>query len=489
MKEPYMKREQEFAKNSAIISLGTILPKLATLITFPIITGCLSKADYGTYDLILVLVFLFLPVATLEIQSAAFRFLIEVRGEVEKQKKLITSIILFTVPVCIIALAVLYFCLVKISHLTRLLIAAYFFVDILLITARQIARGLSRNAVYSVSALLNSAIEVICIFLFLYVLKGKLNSAILALIIPQTISLTYLVLRIHLYSYLDRKAFSFDEVKKLISYSWPMIPNSLSSWVMRASDRFILSGFMGIEVSAVYAAANKLPNMYNLVQNTFSLAWQENASVSVKDTDSSEYYGKMFNGILDIFVGIMALLIAFTPIMFKLLIRGDYDDAYVHILILYIAVFFATISSYLGGIYIAHKKSKQIGITTSIAALTNFLINIIFVKRIGIYAASFSTLFSYLWLAVYRMIDIQKIQKIKFDYSRSIGLVFILVFMSFLSSFRNIWLDAGNVVLSAIVVTVLDRKLIVTVFKTIKKKVLQYLTRKRKEDSDDKDNG
>lgn len=102
------------------------------------------------------------------------------------------------------------------------------------------------------------------------------------------------------------------------------------------------------------------------------MAWQENASISVEDEDSAEYYGKMFDHIFRLLVGCMALLIAFTPIIFNILIRGDYEEAYNHMPILYLAMMFSTISSYLGGIYIAHMKSKELGITTAIAAAFNF---------------------------------------------------------------------------------------------------------------------
>ena len=68
-----MSREKEFVKNSAILSIGTIFPKITSIITLPIITGCLTKADYGIYDLITVSVLLVLPVATLQMQAAAFR--------------------------------------------------------------------------------------------------------------------------------------------------------------------------------------------------------------------------------------------------------------------------------------------------------------------------------------------------------------------------------------------------------------------------------
>ena len=109
---------------------------------------------------------------------------------------------------------------------------------------------------------------------------------------------------------------------------------------MRVSDRLVLSWFMGIEANAIYAVANRLPNIFSIVQSTFSLAWQENASISVEDEDSAQYYGKMFDNIFSLLVGCMALLIAFTPIIFRILIRGDYDEAYNHIPILYLAMMF-----------------------------------------------------------------------------------------------------------------------------------------------------
>lgn len=79
-----MSREGNLAKNTGILAIGTFLPKLASFITLPILTGYLSKAQYGTYDLIITLASLFLPAVTLQIQTAAFRFLIEVRSEEKK---------------------------------------------------------------------------------------------------------------------------------------------------------------------------------------------------------------------------------------------------------------------------------------------------------------------------------------------------------------------------------------------------------------------
>ena len=91
-----MEREKALAKNTIIIGFGTFLPKVASIITLPIVTGSLTKAEYGTYDLLLTLISLVLPLATLQIQTAAFRFLVQIREKEEECSRVITNIVFFT---------------------------------------------------------------------------------------------------------------------------------------------------------------------------------------------------------------------------------------------------------------------------------------------------------------------------------------------------------------------------------------------------------
>ena len=86
-KQPHIdKRFVALGKNTLIIALGTVLPKLVTLITLPILTGCLSKSDFGVYDLVITLVAFFLPAASLQIQTAAFRFLVDCRKDKDDER-------------------------------------------------------------------------------------------------------------------------------------------------------------------------------------------------------------------------------------------------------------------------------------------------------------------------------------------------------------------------------------------------------------------
>lgn len=466
-----MNREKALAKNTFIIAIGTFLPKFSSIITLPIITGGLTKAEMGTYDLISTLVSLFLPVATLQIQSAAFRFLIDVREDEKETKRIITNIISFILPTSLIALTILYLCLGNVSLVIRWLICLYFFSDILMLSTQQIVRGLSNNKLYSASSVTISFSNMLLIVLTISVGKQGLVGVLASITIATTIGLILLLVKGHILSRIDLSLLSRKTLLEMLSYSWPMIPNSLSNWVLSFSDRAVLTAFMGLEANAIYSVANKIPALFTTVQGTFVFAWQENASLASKDSDADTYYAEMFDSIFGILVGIMALLIAATPILFWLLIRGDYKEAYYQMPILFMGMLFSSMASFIGGIYVAHKKTRSVGVTTILAAACNLVIDLVFVHKIGIFAASISTLVSYVFLTIYRMVDVQKFQKVKFNTGRFCLLIALLVLMCAICWIDTVALNVLNIILGCIIAVVVNRKIMKSILLTLKNKV------------------
>lgn len=466
-----MNREKALAKNTFIIAIGTFLPKFSSIITLPIITGGLTKAEMGTYDLISTLVSLFLPVATLQIQSAAFRFLIDVREDEKETKRIITNIISFILPTSLIALTILYLCLGNVSLVIRWLICLYFFSDILMLSTQQIVRGLSNNKLYSASSVTISFSNMLLIVLTISVGKQGLVGVLASITIATTIGLILLLVKGHILSRIDLSLLSRKTLLEMLSYSWPMIPNSLSNWVLSFSDRAVLTAFMGLEANAIYSVANKIPALFTTVQGTFVFAWQENASLASKDSDADTYYAEMFDSIFGILVGIMALLIAATPILFWLLIRGDYKEAYYQMPILFMGMLFSSMASFIGGIYVAHKKTRSVGVTTILAAACNFVIDLVFVHKIGIFAASISTLVSYVFLTIYRMVDVQKFQKVKFNTGRFCLLIVLLVLMCAICWIDTVALNVLNIILGCIIAVVVNRKIMKSILLTLKNKM------------------
>ena len=64
-------------------------------------------------------------------------------------------------------------------------------------------------------------------------------------------------------------------------------------------------------------------------------------------------------------------------IIFYILIGDEFKDAINYVPILVLAIIFFTLASFLGTIYTAYKKSKNILKSTIISALINIVVNIL----------------------------------------------------------------------------------------------------------------
>ena len=366
-----MNREKKLAKNTLILAVGTFFPKLAIFLTLPILTGQLSKTDYGIYDLAVTLVALILPAATLQIQSAAFRFIIDIQDNKAEISEIITNIYVFVMFTSVITLGIVFAVLYKQPFSISLGICIYYLFDIFDNVNRQIIRGLSKNIEYSISAIISGIGQIIFISIMVIPLRMGLLGGIYALAIAELLSMVYLLFRGRLYQYIKLSAFNKSKLKEMLSYSWPMVPNSLAQWVIHSSDRLIITGFLGIQANAIYSVAYKIPSILSLAQTTFNMAWQENASTSANDNDVESYYSSMFSILFNIVSGMMAVLLGCTPILFRLFVRGDYAKAYDQIPILFMGMFFLCLSTFWGGIFVALKETKIVGTTTVIASVIN----------------------------------------------------------------------------------------------------------------------
>lgn len=469
-----MSREKALAKNTIIMSIGTFLPKLTTFITLPIVTACLTQTEYGTYDLITTLVSFFLPMVTLQVQAAAFRFLIDVRGNKEQTKQIISNILAFIVPVSLLSLGVLYFALFTLPSIVRWLICLYFFLNILVLTARQIVRGLAKNMLYSISAVVESVLNMILIVVTLTYANQGINGILLSLVMATLAGLLVLLVKGQILSHVDLHLLSKPLMKQLISYSWPLVPNVLSDWVLRLSNRMVITAFLGLNATAIYAVANKIPSMLTLVQNTFTYAWQENASLAARDEDEDSYYTSMFEVMSRLLSGATAVLIALTPLLFMTLIKGDYDGAYDQMPILFLGMLFSMYASFIGGIYVAHKRTVSMGLTTMAAAVVNLVINLLLIHWMGIYAASLSTLLAYFFLSIYRMWDILKYHQIRYKLRDMLRYLLFLLLMCIISWYNTGFGNLCNMLLGFSFAAYINKTLLISMMSSLKQSLLGH---------------
>ena len=244
-------RNKELLKNTMILLIGQFVPKIMALIILPILTGCLTKTEYGLYDLTLTVASFCIPLISVQIQQAVFRYLIE---KEYNRKKIISSslvFIIFMYTAFSLLIIVAWYIYTRNILLATLFMISYIF-EAFLSWGGQVARGLGHNINYSMAY----AIYSIAFVVFLgvrYLIENKINLeyVIFVMILSYAVSISYLLFSCHIMKFVSISQVDFQSIKKMLTFSGPMVISSVALWIVNLSDRFCVSAFLGLEINAI----------------------------------------------------------------------------------------------------------------------------------------------------------------------------------------------------------------------------------------------
>lgn len=447
-----MSKSKELAKNTIILFIGTFFTKIIQYFLLPIYTGYLDSAEYGTVELFNTIIYLLIPIIGLQIEHGIFRFLINNRKNEMKKKELISSSFIF-----IITSNFIYFLLFLafsplIKYEYKWLLCLNLFLCNLSSIMLQVSRGLGNNKSYSISSFITALTTIIFNILFLVAIKLKVPGMIYGSAIGYIAGILYIFVRLKIYKYLSIKYINKAAIMEMIKYSVPMIPNTLSWWILSSSDRIIVSSFIGLSSTGLLSIAYKFSNIGIFIYNIFNMSLTESIALHIDDDDIDDYFNKIYNSVGNVFVSFGAILISIMPFGFKLLVNSTYSEAYGLISIAIVATVFQVLATMFGTIYIAKKNTKSVAFTSILAAAINILADLILIKYIGIYAAIISTILSYVVLFVYRLIDINKRYiKIKINHKLIINILTVLIILCPLYYINNMYIKIFSILFASFI--------------------------------------
>lgn len=433
-----MSRERKLVKNTAIVALGQIGTKFISFFLLPLYTAVLSTEEYGTVDLLNTYVSLLIPIIFLQMDQAIFRFLIDHRKDNDEKTKLISTVFITVILHAILYLIVFSIVGNFINNPYKYFLATNVVTSMFSSMLLQTSRGLGDNVAYSLGSLVSGAGTIVLNIIFIVVFRWGAYGMLFATMLANILCMIFVFFKLKVYKYLSLMAWNKSILNSIWKYSIPLVPNALSWWIINASDRTIISQFLGIAANGVYSASNKFSAIIITVFSIFNMTWTESASMYIKDNDSSEYFSNIINVTIKLFTSICLLVIAIMPFSFSFFITGSsFAEAYMQIPILLIATLFNIIVSLLGSIYVALKKSNEIAKTSIYSAIINIVINILLIRYIGLFAASISTLLAYLSMSIYRYIDVQKYVRIKIDFTYVIIILPLIILVLFTYYLKN----------------------------------------------------
>ena len=294
---------------------------------------------------------------------------------------------------------------------------------------------------------------------------------IISMALANGVCSLYLFLRLKLYKMIDLKQVDHKLLKGMYKYSIPLVPNGISWWIVNVSDRSIISIVLGASFNGLYAISNKFPTIISSLTGIFNLSWSESASLHINSKDRDEFFSDITNTIIRLFSTLGVGMLACMPFIFPIMINSKYHDAYLYIPPLVVGTIFNVAICLYSQIYLAKKMSKQVASTTILGAVINILINVVFIKYIGLFAASLSTMVSYMVMAIYRHFDLKKYVNIKINKMLLVKLFLMFTLISISYYINNVYLNIVSLIIVCIDAYFLNRQLLKDSIKTVLSKI------------------
>jgi O-antigen/teichoic acid export membrane protein len=466
-----MNRETNIIKNFIIYSIGNFGSKFLGFLLLPFYTFYLSTNDYGYFDLITTTLTMLMPLITFQIVDGLYRYLLEAKSE--NQKCLIISSS-FSIVIRNLLVANLVYILFSlfVSFKFKYLILIQLNVSIINSVWMEIARGLRNNVEYSIAGIMTTGFTMICNIILIVFFNFRVSGLIIANIIAALISISYLetVIKVRKYLYFNFQNNNSQIPKMLLSFSLPLLPNTLGWWIMSVSDRYILNYYQGMAANGIYAVANKFPSLIILVNSIFYLAWQESSISEYNAKDRDEFYSKMFNQFMKLQFTLTFILLAFTKLLMSYMVNSNFSTAWKYVPFLYFSALFSAFSSFYGTGYLSSKQTKGAFTTSVYGALLNILANLLTVPYIGIQGASLSTMAAFLLIWILRVHQTKRYFAINIEMPKLFLLALIAIVLIWFYYIDNFYLQISAMLLSLLIFVIFNQNIIRKSFHLIKYK-------------------
>lgn len=405
------KTYSELKRNTIIIAISNLGSKAISFILAPLYSYYMTTAEYGTMDLITTTVGLLFPFVCIDIFEATFRFAND--QKYNEKTVLSTSLFIWGGENIIIWVSVLIFAILYKFSLIILVCIFSASLDSIYQILAQFARGRGKMKIFALSGIVNSIVLLFLNIIFMIFLSYGLNGWIISFVVAKLLAVWYLSISINIFENVKIKYIDKTFLKEAIKFCLPLMPSASMWWIMNASDRYIISFYLGVSATGIYAVANKIPVILSVFENVFYQSWQTTAINTMNTEDRDKVYSLVFLKYFQILtVGVIAILLFLKPLIIYLFAK-EYHYAWISAPILLICVMFHALAGNLGTLYTVFKNTTGALKTSAIGAGVNIILNLLFIKFFGMNAAAWTTLAAYIVVLIIRWYDISKNVQLK----------------------------------------------------------------------------
>ena len=416
-----MGEARRLIKNTGIIAVGGMATKLVQFLLLPLYTSVLSTAEYGTVDYLNTIALFCVPVVSLLMDEALFRFLIDCGADEDRRRAVTATCALLALGGCaFLALALAWGGLFGgegLGWVVGLVLAG---VALQMVSA--LLRGFGDTVAYAAANFAASALTILLNVVFIAVFRWGVVGMLSATVLAQGgVSVAFAAAR-RVWRYVDPSALDRGYMFRLLRYSVPLIPNKVSWTIMNMSSRLVIMNVLGAGAAGLFAIAYKFPSVMDQVYGFFYMSWKESSARALNSgEDEVAFYNRVYRALRRFMMSVVLGMTALMPIVFDVLVDPSYHEGILYVPVLLLATYFSNISGFYGGIFTAHKDTGIMGTTTIASAAVCLALNAALIPTAGLYGASAATLVATLCVNEYRRRKVARYARLDEDPLELVG--------------------------------------------------------------------
>lgn len=392
---------KKLVSQGSIYLLGNILRHAISFVMLPIYTRVLTPADYGTIELLSMVIDFAGIIFGLKIGEAIFRFYLEYEGKHQKDGVISTALILTSAingvglllimgmsgPICNALFGGTNQSRLLILFSLSLLFQPMIEIPMTFIRAQQ--RPWLFVSMSSVKLILQLSLNIYLVVLKGLGVEGVILSAVFSGGCMSLILVTYCLRQVGF-------KFSLSQAKVLTSFSYPMILASVLSFYITFGDRYFLKLYGTLADVGIYSLGYKFGFLLTFIGlKPFFSIWDSEKYNVLKSPDAKASFKIVFV-LFMVCVSLMVVLLSvFSKNVLMVMANPEFNGAYKIVPIILIAYLFQGMASFCSiGIFIK-KETFIITKSTLLSAAVITPLYVLLIPRFGGYGAAWATLISF----------------------------------------------------------------------------------------------
>ena len=389
------------------------------LITFPYISRILTPVGTGKVSFATSLISYFSMIAQLGIPTYGIRACSKVRDDKDKLSKTVQEILLINIIMNIISYATLFIAIFAVPKLRTekdlyLIVSITIFLTSL--GVEWLYKALEKYTYIAIRSIIFKFVALICMFLFIHTEKDYVIYGGISILAS---SASYILNFINIRKYINFKKYKDYNIKRHFKPVLVFFLMSCATVIYTNLDTVML-GFMKSNADVgYYNAATKIKHILISIVTSLGAVLLPRLSYYVKQKrfdDFNKICIKAINFIFITSIPLCAYFMIFAKEGIMFLSGAEYAGAILPMIVIMPTLVLVGLSNISGiQMLVPLGKEKEVLVSEILGAITDILLNIIFIPKFGAAGAAFATVIAEIVVLLTQIYYINKYIKIEYD--------------------------------------------------------------------------